>query len=238
MCRILLYFLILPFVLALTLDDALENGGQTSRKLYDITPVTFSNFTNYKFSGFPLYTIRDALFADDSANWQTNFNETTNETETDFLYISTTYLFVDACQQSGGSHNCSLTCSDPAFMFGSLQNLHNCMFYPKIAALYENGSLAPNAIYTAQHLGIPNSKINVSSNPITTRVKTCLLDYCNTPGSACKSAWATLSAESSIYNESDWDVGEDGLVLVTTICNSLSAAVNSDIGGIGVWALR
>lgn len=205
--------------------------------IYSITASTFSTIRGVPFSTFGL---QDALFSEGiSYTWivvPDYDNIDNNENASRVLTNTSTMLFTDACQQSDRGPNCTSICSKNALMFENMSNLHNCMYYPKIAALSENNSLESSALDIAHDLSIPASKVNLVDNPTTRSIRDCLLDCCadndNLPG--CNKHWKEHEDDYP-SSQGDWDFGADGYELVSIICASLPAPVNSDIGGIGVW---
>lgn len=219
---------------ALSLAYSSENYS-----IYSVTNSTFSAIREVPFSTFGL---QDALFSEGSPYpWtvvRDHDNNDNNENASKIDTSTQTMLFTDACKQSDGGPNCTSTCSKNALMFENMSNLHNCMYYPKIAALLGNNSLNTSALEIAQDLSIPASKVDLFHNPTTRRIRDCLLDCCaeNDKLPGCNEYWKEHENDYPIF-QGDWDFGADGYRLVSIICRSLPAPVNSDIGGIGVWEL-
>lgn len=194
--------------------------------IYSVTALTFSALWKAPFSTFGL---QDALFSERSYSWTAmrGYDNIYNASR-DFT-SNKTILFTDACQSDGGP-NCTATCSKNALMFENMSNLHNCMYYPTIAALSANNSLEPPALEIAQELSIPANNVDLLHNPTTRSIKDCLLDCC-ADNDKLPGCWKKYDYPSS---QGHWDFGSSSYDLVWVICRSLPAPVNSDIGGIGV----
>ena len=145
-------------------------------------------------------------------------------------------LFIDACEQPGKTHNCTVSCNDPAMMFENLETLHNCMVYPVVAYQYSNKSLFPTSIQWLEDLGIVATETNPRNSFQAVQILKCLTEYCSA-SSRCKQEYdtfANLSGDIYSVRAGYWTTDHYGGKLVRAICDSYTYPINSDVGGIGV----
>lgn len=145
-----------------------------------------------------------------------------------------------ACN-SAGLQNCSASCSDASVLFGSLENLHNCLLYPAVAQLYVNGSLGDSPL--TEFLGIDNkSQANQTANSTIAAISSCLSDYCGGDKECNNELPPSRAFYYGIYTHSTPDDVHPSAyytgppVLEFDICDFVapSSFLNADIGGIGV----
>lgn len=143
-------------------------------------------------------------------------------------------LFPDACIQNDGTPNCTAACLDNTQMFSNLETLHNCAVFPNISVHLANDNVSAGARRLAEELKIePSSKGSTLPSSISNAIQRCLLDSCeNNPD--CKD---TLNP-SSVSNKNHSPDDLTGILFANTylnICGPITAYVNADVGGIGVF---
>ncbi len=132
----------------------------------------------------------------------------------------TVTLFPNACLQNDGTPNCTAACQHNAQMFSSLETLHNCAVFQEISANLANRSLTPNARVLAEELGISSVPSNISS-----AIQSCLHDSCT----------LDQQCNRTLYGRNSHPTNFTGTQFIN-ICKPITAYVNADVGGIGVWS--
>ena len=162
-------------------------------------------------------------------------------------YHSSTTLYTNGCIQTDGAPNCTAACQDEDQAFRTLESLNNCVLYIGIADAYANQDLSGNDTKVADELMIQNSTFGSSiSQKVNSTITACFDAYCN--GSAeCEGLISIKSWETPHNNPDnpDSEYSEDATFNVyefgnqaDELCGYIArpSPLNSDIGGIGVYA--
>ncbi|KAF2165541.1 hypothetical protein M409DRAFT_55914 [Zasmidium cellare ATCC 36951] len=128
-----------------------------------------------------------------------------------------------------GGWDCFSACQNATKLWNSTYSgytLHNCMVYPIVAQMWNDGNLTAEGIDIAKYYGIRND----TDTPMYTGspgIQDCFNDYCvrfESEDEWCKSPNGT------------YDIGENWwqLDFPTNMCDGLDAQINGDVMGIGV----
>ena len=141
-------------------------------------------------------------------------------------------LFPDGCIQSDGTSNCTAACLNRIQIFSNLETLHNCALFPKISVHLANDNVSTDARRLAEELKIePSSNDSSLPSTISNAIQRCLLDSCdNNPD--CSKSIKKQDVKSSPDNFTGTLFADNYL----NICAAITAHVNADVGGIGVWS--
>ena len=150
----------------------------------------------------------------------------------DALFSPSDPLYTHACQQEDGLPNCTAACTDPAQVFSTLANMHNCAMYPLVASIYANHSLSDDAIGLADRLLIKQS---MWGSQLLDTVNSTMIKCLNASCKGSPDCMQTIG-----WSNYGWD-GEQSpcwtLVFRNRdLCDYIipSSILNTDIGGIGV----
>lgn len=182
----------------------------------NIASITSENFT----------TLENQTKAFGLQNALNSYYQTPNEAIT---------LFPDACIQGDGTSNCTAACLDNAQMFSNLETLHNCALFPKISVHLANDNVSAGARRLAEELNIePSSDGSSLPSIISNAIQRCLLDSCkNNPD--CSDSLSPINNQ-NVKPSPDNLTGALSADTYFNICGPISAYVNADVGGIGVWS--
>ncbi len=167
---------------------------------------------------------------------------------------SYTTLYTNGCNQTDGVPNCTAACQNATQAFATLESLHNCVFYIGIADAYASQNLSHNDTKLADEFMIQKSKFNSSiSQKVNSTLTTCFDAYCDgSPdcevlgsstlweGSDSREEGPPNSSYSNTYSTSfnAYYFGSRYRYQLDELCGYIArpSPLNSDIGGIGVYA--
>ncbi|CAF9934798.1 MAG: hypothetical protein ALECFALPRED_006095 [Alectoria fallacina] len=163
-------------------------------------------------------------------------------------------LYTNGCNQTDqkdGAKNCTAACQDPYQAFNTLETLNNCLLYIGIADAYASQNLSSNDIKLADELVIQKSELAspVSQN-VNSTITTCFDAYCDglpacmgltssaqwggTPPDTFHDDSTNFDNYSTNFNPYNFSYRDQADYLCEYIAQS--SPLNSDIGGIGVYA--
>ena len=144
---------------------------------------------------------------------------------------NTIAVFLYACNQTDGTHNCTAACQTNSTKFSDLETLHNCAVLPEISVNLAKDNVTANARGIAEKLNIQssNDEPSLPSN-VSNRIQDCLIDSCKqNPNCNDKSKRTNINRRTD-YTGTSFVAGDDYFAL----CGLTTANVNADVGGIGV----
>ncbi|CAD6582188.1 MAG: hypothetical protein ASARMPRED_000887 [Alectoria sarmentosa] len=154
-------------------------------------------------------------------------------------------LYTNGCNQTDqtdATANCTAACQDPFQAFNTLETLNNCVLYIGIADAYASQNLSSSDITLADDLVIQKSYLGSPvSQKVNSTITACFDAYCDgspaCTGLMSNAQWAGAPSDTSYnypttFNVYDFKNQSDEL------CGYIaqSSPLNSDIGGIGVYA--
>ena len=149
------------------------------------------------------------------------------------------YIFADTCKPraDNGAYTCFDHCNDPKTMFASLPSLHNCVVAMNLPNITTTDTIGTVDLILSPSVAVPaaiGTVRNSTAAQIATNLATCFLAVChNTPGCGAVEPFSTSSDKNSTIR----NLQRNGQGLLNTnLCPRISARVDSDIGGIGVWS--
>ena len=145
-------------------------------------------------------------------------------------------LYSDGCKDINGTVNCTSTCLDRSRAFLTLESLHNCVFYDRIADPYAKKILNNNDTALVHDFDFQESAWGSSvSQDVNSTVTACLRASCN-GSSDCIDLLSTDTewGDNAIKNSNFYHLSIDQGYCTYVARPSL---LNTDIGGIGVCNL-
>ena len=158
-----------------------------------------------------------------------------------FSMNNETALTPHGCLDSHG--NCTAACQNLTQVFSSMETFHNCLAYPTIDQIVSEANTTMADKSLAGNYGISGTTGNTSSSVVNSVVN-CLAGYCSS-NQKCSAFDSGTGPCLDLINSTSFPVSFSisagyefygTLGCIQTICNAVqqTAAVNVDIGGIGV----
>lgn len=144
---------------------------------------------------------------------------------------NTIAVFLQGCNQTDGTFNCTAACQSNSTKFGDLETLHNCAVLPEISVNLAKNNVTANARGIAEKLNIQpsNDGSSLPSN-VSNQIQNCLIGSCMA-NSDCKEKLNRSKSNRQIhYTGASFVPGDDYFGL----CSLTTAYVDADVGGIGV----
>lgn len=159
------------------------------------------------------------------------------------IYQPYATLYASGCNQANGPPNCTAACQNPSQAFHALDSLANCVLYVGIADAYARQDLSSNDTKLADNLVIQKGELGspISRN-ISSTIRACFDAYCD--GSPNCTGLIVSTQTEGAPNESYQNSSPESLNVYNfggqpdDLCGYIVRPfpLNSDIGGIGVYA--
>ena len=144
---------------------------------------------------------------------------------------NTIAVFLHACNQTDGTHNCTAACQSNSTKLSDLETLHNCAVLPEISVNLAKDNVTANARSIAQKLNIQSSNDEPSlPSDVSNQIQNCLIGSCKADSDCNKKLNHSNSNRQTQYKGTSFVTDDDYF----SLCHLTTAYVDADVGGIGV----